>query len=175
MPADPISTYAYQNDLLGRRETISQGGSAFAGMNLGDHTIEVAYNNRSEVIGAETRRGDTPVARHTDAYDGIGNRTESRVSGPPSEEPETITTYETNALKQYASIRATGGASSTLPAAPSYDLDGNLLEDAENRLVRGKSKDGQTRVEYQYDYQGRRITKQTEVAPLFGANGEMKD
>jgi hypothetical protein len=93
-PRTVLSSYVYSNDLLGRRETISQGGSAFAGMSLGTHTVEVAYNDRSEVIGAETRRGDTPVARQAYAYDGIGNRTESRVSGPPSEGPETITTYE---------------------------------------------------------------------------------
>src|SRR5690606_26925226 len=32
----PISSYSYANDILGRRGTISQGGEAFALLNLGD-------------------------------------------------------------------------------------------------------------------------------------------
>jgi len=70
-----VSSYAYSNDVHGRRETISQGGEAFGMLKLGENNIEVAYNDRSEVVGATTRRGDTTVAQHKYAYDAIGNRT----------------------------------------------------------------------------------------------------
>lgn len=53
----PLSSYTYANDLLGRRETNSQGGDAFWMFALGQHKVEVAYNDRSEVTGAVYRTG----------------------------------------------------------------------------------------------------------------------
>src|SRR5690606_4691352 len=74
-----ITSYIYSNDLLGRRETISQGGEAFAMLKLGDTRVEVAYNDRSEVIGANYKgRGGVSRLEFAYEYDGIGNRRKSR-------------------------------------------------------------------------------------------------
>ena len=132
-PGTILSSYVYANDLLGRRETISQGGSAFAMLPLGENKIEVVYNDRSEVIAATTRRGDTPVARQAYAYEGIGNRTSARSSVGPSavgSGQTTETKYESNALNQYSSIRE--NSSSFVVQNSSFDLDGNLIEDTRN-------------------------------------------
>ena len=50
-----VSSYTYSNDVLGRRESISQGGEAFGMLKLGENKIDVAYNDRSEVTGAVYR------------------------------------------------------------------------------------------------------------------------
>ena len=167
-PGTILSSYTYANDLLGRRETISQGGSAFAMLPLGENKIDVAYNDRSEVISATTRRGDTPVARQAYAYDGIGNRTSARSSVGPSavgSGQTTETKYESNALNQYSSIRE--NSSPFVVQNSSFDLDGNLIEDArntytwnaDNNLIRVDSKDGKLRLDYTYDYQSRRTVR----------------
>lgn len=159
-----LSSYHYTNDLLGRRTAIAQGGSAFAMLRQGDHLVEVAYNDRSEVVGATRRAEDAaPFHAETYAYDGIGNRTShgSRANGH-----EENATYTTNALNQYEKISVDQRPSAVSPA---HDLDGNLLEDdthrftwnGENRLVRVESKDDLRRVDYAYDYQGRRTVKRT--------------
>ncbi|HQZ26922.1 MAG: hypothetical protein KA250_01780 [Verrucomicrobiales bacterium] len=46
-PRTVISSYpyTYANNLLGRRETISQGGSAFGMMKLGENRGDVTYND----------------------------------------------------------------------------------------------------------------------------------
>ena len=175
---DPISVYSYTNDLLGRRTEISQGGQAFQQLRLGENKVEVAYNTRSEVIGATVKGEETQSFNY--AYDGIGNRTSSvaEVRGQKSE-----VSYKVNSLNQYNEIDLTNSdkpaenpetflPSDLLPSHVSeanYDLDGNLLSDArnaytwnaENRLSRVESKDGKSRVDYHYDYQGRRTIKQT--------------
>jgi RHS repeat-associated protein len=165
----PISSYIYANDLLGRRETISQGGDAFGMLRLGQNKVEVAYNDRSEVVGAVTRRGDIPVARHTYVYDGIGNPREavsSRVTGQESREEKVR--YEANALNQYAAIDDRGSSNPKSEIEnPQFDPDGNLLEDtrntytwnADNNLIRVDAKDGSLRLDYVYDHQSRRTVR----------------
>ncbi len=177
-PGTVLSSYIYSNDLLGRRETISQGGEAFWMLKLGENKIDVAYNDRSEVTGAITRRGDTLVAQLVYAYDGIGNRTTAERSwdkGQESPAEEAKTLYETNALNQYTAIKSTpaNAASSKLITknqalgTPSHDPDGNLLEDAcntytwnaDNNPIRVESKDGKLRLDYIYDFQSRRTVR----------------
>lgn len=159
-----LSSYHYTNDLLGRRTAIAQGGSAFAMLRQGDHVVEVAYNDRSEVVAATRRAGEAdPFHAETYAYDGIGNRTSH---GSQDNGHEENATYTTNALNQYEKISVDQRPSAVSPA---HDLDGNLLENdthrftwnGENRLVRAESKDGLRRVDYAYDYQGRRTVKRT--------------
>ena len=90
-----LSSHVFRNDLLGRCETISQGGSVVAMLKLGENKVGVAYNDHSEVTGATTRMGDIaslrspsgqpqaghlrfasiPVAQQAYEYDGIGTRT----------------------------------------------------------------------------------------------------
>jgi len=173
-----VSSYSYANDLLGRRETISQGGEAFGMLKLGANQVDVAYNDRSEVVGATTRRGDTTVAQHEYAYDAIGNRRSfaSEGRGQNSEARTEKVSYETNALNQYKKISADQRA-----LAVTHDLDGNLLEDArhrytwnaDNNLVRVDAKDGTERLEYVYDYQSRR-TARTEIRHPGTKNEEQK-
>src|SRR5690606_17069766 len=132
------------NDVLGRRETISQGGEAFAMLKLGGTKVDVAYNDRSEVVGATYRAGNETRQQFSYDYDGIGNRKEARsvVDGERS-----TVSYKTNALNQYQEISENQRKSAV---RPSYDLDGNLAEDlknrytwdSENRLVRVESKTG---------------------------------
>jgi YD repeat-containing protein len=92
-----LSSYTYANDLLGRRETISQGGEAFGMLKLGHNQVEVAYNDRSEVTGAVYRTGGEARQTFDYAYDAIGNRqrTVSEIDSKRSE-----LSYETNALNQ---------------------------------------------------------------------------
>jgi RHS repeat-associated protein len=170
-----VSSYTYSNDLLGRRETISQGGSAFTMLKLGENKVDVAYNDRSEVTGATYRSGTETQQSFEYAYDGIGNRTTARSTGVQSAVGGGLsaeTHYKTNALNQYTVIKSTpaNAASSKLitknqePRTTSHDLDGNLIEDAQNRytwnadnnLIRVDSKDGKLRLDYTYDYQSRR-------------------
>jgi RHS repeat-associated protein len=182
----PISSYTYANDILGRRETISQGGEAFAMLKLGANTVDVAYNDRSEVIGATIRRGDTLLARHQYDYDVIGNRKTAQSAvgfSPVGGEQTTEVRYESNALNQYTAIeidpRQLGEG--VVSAKPHHDLDGNLIEDAknrytwdaDNRLIRVDAKDGSKRVTYTYDCQSRR-TSRTEINQAGTKNEEQR-
>jgi RHS repeat-associated protein len=187
----PISSYAYSNDILGRRETISQGGEAFAMQKLGDTKVDVAYNERSEVVGAVYKGANENRQSFSYDYDGIGNRRsfQSTVNGEPS-----TVAYETNALNQYQKISGNqrefddkrgGEAGRPSPASPSiavgHDLDGNLIEDhknrytwdSENRLTRVESKDGTLHLDYVYDHQSRRMMG-TETKNPGKANEEQK-
>jgi len=164
-----VSSYTYSNDLLGRRETISQGGEAFGMLKLGHNQVEVAYNDRSEVVGAVYRSGDEARQTFDYAYDAIGNRrtaVSSRVTGQESREEKV--SYETNALNQYTAIdeRSSSNPKSEI-GNPKFDPDGNLLEDArntytwnaDNTLIRVDAKDGSLRLDYVYDHQSRRTVR----------------
>jgi len=160
-----ISSYVYANDLLGRRETISQGGEAFGMLKLGANRVEVAYNDRSEVVGAKYQSGVEVRQSFGYDYDAIGNR-RSAASEVGSRKSEV--SYEANALNQYAAIDE---QSSSNPQSairdPQFDTDGNLLEDArntytwnaDNNLIRVESKDGSLRLDYLYDHQSRRTVR----------------
>jgi len=154
-----LSSYTYANDLLGRRETISQGGEGFGMLKLGQNKVEVAYNDRSEVTGAVYRSNTETRQNFEYSYDAIGNR-ERTVSEIDSKRSEL--SYETNALNQYKKISA-----NQRQLAVPYDLDGNLLEDtrntytwnADNNLIRVDAKDGTSRIDYVYDHQSRRTVR----------------
>ena len=83
-------------------------------------------------------------------FDDIGNRQSTTNNG-------STTNYTANLLNQYTAV----GSSS-----PTHDLDGNLTNDGrfsytwdgENRLV--AMEEGNQRLEFAYDHQGRRIQKQ---------------
>ena len=170
-----LSSYTYVNDLLGRRETISQGGDAFGMLKLGQNQVEVAYNDRSEVTGAVYRTGGEARQTFDYTYDGIGNRrtaVSSRVTGQESREEKV--SYEANALNQYAAIDERGSSNpksengGVRPSQnPQFDPDGNRLEDARNRytwnadnnLIRVDAKDGSLRLDYIYDHQSRRTVR----------------
>ena len=71
-PPAIISQYQYHNDDLGRRTAITQRGTAFNLLQLhGQNTVQVAYNDRSEVTGYTIRHQRTqqlqsnlPIRRH---------------------------------------------------------------------------------------------------------------
>jgi len=115
----------------------------------------------------------TPILPDTFAYqfDDIGNRIEVG-RGVPAE-PLAKEDYTTNLLNQYSQMDSSG---SSLPASRSsllsYDPDGNLTADArwtytwnaENRLIAmeplgGALRPDSVRLEFTYDYQGRRTEK----------------
>jgi RHS repeat-associated protein len=146
--ADPLAEYGYVNDAVGRRAARDHAGTAFA---VAD-TIAYSYNARSEVTGAMS--ANDPGYAYSYEFDPIGNRTSSH-------EVAETRSYAANQLNQYTAV--TG-----LPA-PTYDADGNQTSlaldsgdwqceyNCENRLV-ALEKTGQ-RLEFTYDYMGRRIAK----------------
>ena len=120
----------------------------------------------------------SPAGTFTYAYDERNPALLTKLTGPAH---ETTTTWEpdrnlitsiANTAEHPAGTNQSPSESisgSTPAKNPAYDLDGNLVSDhrntytwnAENRLSRVQSKDGKTRVDYHYDYQGRRTIKQT--------------
>ncbi|MEM8895540.1 MAG: RHS repeat-associated core domain-containing protein, partial [Bacteroidota bacterium] len=143
-----VSKYGYTNDDLGRRIHRTQEGIAFASTT----TVTFSYNDRSEVVSSVN---DQITSRNFGyVFDNIGNRTSSI--------DDTITTtYTANELNQYIEING---------VLFGYDEDGNLLADkdrkyfynGENRLISSEPLVpalGDKRVDFLYDYQGRRIQK----------------
>ncbi|MCB1078659.1 MAG: hypothetical protein KDM64_12600, partial [Verrucomicrobiae bacterium] len=153
----PISAYTYENDALGRRARIGMSGEAFERHSV-PQAVEVAYNDRSEVIGATYDRidkiGENGIDRNHRSYgyqyDAIGNREKATVE-TPSEKVET--SYTANALNQYTQIqnkksiqgnpenpdnpvqkdrsRRNPVNPAVNPVHPVHDPDGNLLRDGE--------------------------------------------
>ena len=133
-----------------------RGGSIFTTAD----TVSYSYNTRNEVTSAQSADYDFDFS-----YDTIGNRT----SATSNETGSTVTTsYTTNELNQYTSI--------TNPnQSPTYDDDGNCTSavlsspsggssvpfsftfNPENRLVSAES--DTKRLEFIYDYMGRRVSK----------------
>ena len=132
-----------------------------------------AYNDRSEVTGAESTADDN--YDYSYAYDNIGNR---RSSGRDLTKSMTFNQdYTADNLNQYDKIRnelelSTRWWDRTFDwkTEPDHDADGNmtympswtgnwnLTWNAENRLVKAVS--AYTKLEFTYDYKGRRIQKQ---------------
>jgi len=158
--ANSVSTskYTYAYDVLGRRSSRVQEGSAFA-----QYSFDAfEYNDRSEVIDSKRYQGSditdlsSPVTADAFAYefDPIGNRIESSTGILP------VTDYTTNELNQYTQV-------SGLNTQPSHDSDGNLTEqdgwfykwNAENRLIEAYSFAADKKLEFVYDYLGRRVEK----------------
>ena len=145
-------TYTY--DALGRplTRTTARNGQTV--------TDSFGYNNRSELTSATVNNGS-----YAYDYDNIGNRKTAQ------ENAEEITGYQANALNQYAMLSVDDIAD----FIPSYDAAGNqtrvktstgiwaISYDAENRPTDFTSQavDGTiTTVHCEYDYMGRRATKQ---------------
>ncbi len=167
-----VSAYDYEYDELGRRTSVVNTGTAF----VDDALKKYSYNDRNELTESERFMGTDPdnitqpVEPEYRAYDfdAIGNRNNA-TEGSESK------SYAANSLNQYEEVTA-GGETTTL----SYDADGNitvipakagiqsaggqmlLSYNAENRLVRVEPEtpsDGDKRLEFTYDYMGRRVKK----------------
>jgi len=162
-----ISQYDYAYDSMGRRTSVKNAGSAFSQSAFNSYN----YNDRSELTGSSRYNGtditDTTnpvnVEARTYDYDNIGNR-ESATEALTNQ-----ITYDPNPLNQYTQITTDEGTPVT--EIPAYDEDGNLTDydgkvytwNAENRLVVVEPEtavDGDTKVEYVYDFMGRRVSKQ---------------
>lgn len=158
-----ISQYEYQYDRLGRRMNVKNSGEAFEK----DGFWLYGYNDRNEIATASRFVGDdlkdqsrpVPDLDRVYRFDPIGNRIHA-VEGKDGIH------YQTNSLNQYERIVTPSQKEEALI----YDEDGNLIEDgrfryswnAENRLVAVDpkvAKAGAKRLEYVYDYMGRRTRK----------------
>ena len=146
--AQPISTFTYTNDEIGRRSAVE-----ITGPSAENSGWDWGYNDRSELVSADPANPE--FGTYSYHFNGLGNR-ESATEG------HVTTAYQTNALNQYTSIEQVQRERIT----PEYDLDGNLIKDdqaiytwnANNRLVRVEKKSGVVST-YQYDYMGRRTRK----------------
>jgi RHS repeat-associated protein len=157
-----ISQYDYIYDEIGRRTSVANTGSAFAQAAFSAYN----YNDRSELTDADRYLG-TDIADTSNpvndqqrgyTYDPIGNRTQSETAGVP-------TGYSANAVNQYTAV------TEQTTYSPTYDLDGNLQNapdgmhytyNGENRLIAAQPEtptDGDARIEFTYDYMGRRVQK----------------
>ncbi|WP_176014690.1 RHS repeat protein [Victivallis sp. Marseille-Q1083] len=142
-----ISTFQYANDALGRRTSMNRSGSAFTAADVLSYT----YNSYSELTGASSNNNASYSYNYT--YDPIGNRKTAGLAG-------TNWTYTANNLNQYSALNQAGTIQN-----PTYDADGNMLTrdgwtqtwNAENRLI--KAEKGTAKLEFAYDYMGRRIEK----------------
>jgi len=162
-----ISRYTYDYDPLGRRINARNSGEAFDEEGFWLY----GYNDRNEVttasrfVGSDLKDQTRPRPDWERAYryDPIGNRIQA-VEGREK------AGYRTNALNQYEAISHAQRAEESL----SYDADGNLIEDgrfryrwnAENRLAAVDPKaavNGAKRLEFGYDYLGRRFVKKVFV------------
>ena len=142
-----VSTYGYTNDALGRRTSMSRGGSVFTVPDI----LTYGYNDRSEVISAQSNVDENYAYSYS--FDPIGNRLNSSLAGADW-------AYTTNNLNQYTQL-----VKGTDTWDPTYDDDGNMLTrmgwtqvwNGENRLI--ETSRGDTRLTFVYDYMGRRIEK----------------
>ena len=141
-----FASYGYTNNEIGNRTSMSRAGSVFSASD----TINYSYNDRSEVTGALSNAANTNY-NYTFAFDLIGNRKEATLAG-------TTYNYTTNFLNQYTAVNS---------MAPTYDDDGNMLTNGnwsytwngENRLIRAVNSATGVKLEFAYDYMGRRIFK----------------
>lgn len=107
------------------------------------------YDDKSQLLTATRKSGESGLNAMTYAYDEIGNRT-------TASEDSAVVNYTANLLNQYTAVNED---------TPAYDVDGNMLTNAgwtytwnsENRLV--KAEKGTAKLEFAYDYQGRRMFK----------------
>lgn len=166
-----ISQYDYQYDGLGRRSSVSNTGQAFAAVVSAFNLY--GYDDRNELTESARYLGsdiaDTsnsvPAEYRNYNYDPIGNRSQAI--------EDTLTRdYVSNALNQYSEIATDNGQPITDNLT--YDEDGNLTTasfggveksltfNTENRLIAVAPltpSDGDKKVEFLYDYMGRRVQK----------------
>ena len=122
------------------------------------NTWSYDYDAMGQLTGAvKQSSGNTQLAGMSWLYDQIGNRTSAT-------ENNVTTSYISNLVNQYTQIAS---------QFPTYDADGNMLTyngwtftwNGENRLIAAESSD--TRLEFSYDYMGRRIEKKIYTKGLF--------
>gem|GEM_PF-1287442 len=168
--ANLISQYEYSYDPIGRRENVKNSGSAFtaSGFNL------YGYNDRNELTASNRYLGIDPIdtsqpvesEKRGYVYDNIGNRKQA-TAWDAANALRLQLTYTANQLNQYNLITGDNGQASE---EPSYDDDGNMTGygamrytyDGENRLAVVAPEtpaDGSKRLEFVYDYMGRRVQK----------------
>ena len=122
------------------------------------NTWSYDYDAMGQLTGAvKQSSGNTQLAGMSWFYDQIGNRTSAT-------ENNVTTSYISNLVNQYTQIAS---------QLPTYDADGNMLTyngwtftwNGENRLIAAESSD--TRLEFSYDYMGRRLEKKVYTKGLF--------
>ena len=122
------------------------------------NTWSYDYDAMGQLTGAvKQSSGNTQLAGMSWFYDQIGNRTSAT-------ENNVTTSYISNLVNQYTQIAS---------QFPTYDADGNMLTcngwtftwNGENRLIAAESSD--TRLEFSYDYMGRRLEKKVYTKGLF--------
>ena len=140
-----VSDFGYTNNAIGNRTAMSRAGSVFTTPD----TISYSYNSRSEVIGAVSNQNS--AYNYAYNFDPIGNRLTANLAG-------TSYNYTANMLNQYTVVNSN---------QPTYDDDGNMLTNGnwtytwngENRLIRAVNSANGVKLEFAYDYMGRRIFK----------------
>ena len=155
------SCFNYEVNEIGQRTSVLKKGQAFTATN----TATWSYNTRGE-LETETNSADASKNRGY-TYDGIGNRLTGSQPNATGSGAQTAS-YLPDLLNQYDTI--TVGANTVSPV---HDLDGNATQyplpvnatanstlewDGENRLIKATLPGG-TIIEYEYDYQSRRIRK----------------
>jgi len=185
-----VSNYAYANDELNRRTSVVRTGSAFAT----SHHDAWSYNDRNELVDSlrfNNTDPNSPASADNQfdrryRYDPIGNRTKVKTGSDPNEH------YCVNNLNQYTATGASVGCGSPSETF-SHDLDGNLESDGgsmgastgrtftwdgENRLIRvapTAPQFGDIKVEFAYDYLGRRVEKVVHTWALYDPNDPNDD
>ncbi len=147
-----VSQYDYTYDAIARRTTKSRTGTAFVTPDI----LTYGYNDRSEVISAVS--DNITTYNFGFAFDNIGNRDTSTSSETGSAVQRS---YTTNNLNQYTAI---DNPSQNL----TYNDDGCILTDGngwnnswncENRLIETYNDTVGKKLEFTYDYMGRRVEK----------------
>lgn len=153
---------AYTYDSYKRLTNIAVNNTSVYGYTLNDknqrtgatlpdgRTWSYSYDTLGQLTGAVKRdSANTQLADLSYLYDQIGNRTSAT-------ENNVTTSYTSNLVNQYTQVAS---------QVPTYDADGNMLTyngwtytwNGENRLTAAESSN--TRLEFSYDYMGRRLEK----------------
>ena len=177
---DVVNRHDYRYNPLGQRTDLTQSGTAYA-LDIASPTasgsvFDYTYNAKGEVTRADRYAGLDPdnfgssITNDTFTYtfDDIGNR-ETAQLGSGDEPALPAVSYAADSLNQYTAIQVSG-----LTSQPSFDVDGNLTSDGEQSYVwNGENRllsitplapqEGDTKLTFTYDYQGRRVSKQVET------------
>lgn len=175
-----INRHDYRYNQLGQRKDLVQSGTAYA-LDVASPVatgsiFDYTYNAKGEVTAAARYEGLDPDSlttaitndSFTYSFDDIGNRETAQLASGDAPALPSVT-YEADSLNQYSSV-----SSASSEVNPTYDQDGNLEADAnfsytwnaENRLVSVTPlvpEEGDTKLTFTYDYQGRRVSKKVET------------
>ena len=167
-----ISRYDLERDALWRITDIQKSGEAEASAMAQKASLALRRGEDwiRDPLYLDDGAIDVAPERREYSYDNAGNRSQAVEW---LDTLETLTsTYTTNMLNQYTTINEDDGAG-TIAIGLSHDDDGNLSSisdgtkiqyeyDAENRLKRvlpENPSDGDIKVEFHYDWLGRRVKK----------------